>query len=1256
MAIKNILVPSNKCLHLILGKESKHKNVKKSFLSDAMAEMEYGPVSSNKRGSLKTITLPSHRLHPHYYHHQQQHYHHHRHNKGIGNMESHQKASSDSFEHSKITVKLYRPAKLALFHKPHRNHHQAADRLSKIHPEVSNAVLPIVRTIPNKDSQTLSSQAARKTFAVAKKMFLKVLEGVKNRLKHNNLTMLPHSRLEDLADANSSDHSVFLPSHEKQAITFHNQEKNSLVEDNKRLDQSDQNPDILSKEPLDESEINNFGDQKEKSVSVQKPDSYRTEKDFQPENKIRGLNYQPLAIKEGDQAVKQGQQINSKIPRVTPSLLASIKNNEKKFLKIPTYDVDINTTLKHFDLVIDATPSEYKKENPDQIVSPATLLPSEQVAKSTAEKQQQKQVASNLESASAHDMNTSGKVATNKQENDPGLLSNKPEMSKFNVVNSSNNKTVEALKLVAQLKDNFKLNSGIRNQNGTTVSHNKNESVGRLLLHSLLADHTQVLGKFDTLLKVLSNRRHENKTIGNVAKEMDLLISAISSLQKQNNHSEAQTKPRISKPVQETGYLIKTNNSMFRVGQVTVPPLEHNATGVKTSKTNQNSQQGTLSQQNLNTQSEKTSTEESTAAITPELQKPLQKLVKSLQQVTSGLNNKQEKAGVTTIQVQGKSNTTGNKAAQSASEVLTGLISLINKTADQKGLLTTLNNEPASQTGQSRVRNNNEPTKLAGQLVISQNPNSDHPNNVTQTKRPNLDVSKSANMETSSIGNGTASVNGGGKFGEAHVQTQIARNVSDKNIEPQSNKNRLLALLHNNTIINLLDNALTSPAQLSNSSSSIVKGFATRNGLKGTAKMIKNFHVSKQLAASRKAFETAKKLIQATLAREELYKAEKVFQEKLKEMLKKTDSTPGLKKINEQSSRSDTEDAHVSSQSDSLSTSPNMAVPSTPTATDAQAPNQHDSTQDKQMQETANKAAHLEEKIAEQQEKMYQELANDDGGDDNEMQEGPGTGSIRNEEEEEPVTSRDKHENYGDFQDEEEQKEFYANHPTASYSESNIDTNYPSRGYLRDRVGLPSKEDEYADNDGDADDQDPDDSEPHPFSLRDEVSVPAKHSWKDSNEHTDGKEVQQRRKLSAGENLAKTQGSDSDHDNDNDNDESEKNSDDEAIVQPEEYPRSNDVSFSDTEDLGAVEDDGDSKTRKELTTQAVVKNVAKRKSRSKSGPSVRESETEVHVKGMDPATASHAQNKELNPDTRAHIDLPYTESEPKVSDEDSFVM
>lgn len=187
--------------------------------------------------------------------------------------------------------------------------------------------------------------------------------------------------------------------------------------------------------------------------------------------------------------------------------------------------------------------------------------------------------------------------------------------------------------------------------------------------------------------------------------------------------------------------------------------------------------------------------------------------------------------------------------------------------------------------------------------------------------------------------------------------------------------------------------------------------------------------LSKERLAARKAFGTAQKLVKAFLARQELYKAENEFFNKIHEMLNKT--TPDGPLTAGQAS--DAKESKITSQP--TAASPIQSPLSQSPINTASSPSTGEGENQKQTSEAQKKfeeAAHLEEKVAAQQDEMYDALMGHTigtvkGGGDGAFDE---EGAIRETPEQDGVEDSYNTEDYGDFKDsdEEAEKKFYHDH------------------------------------------------------------------------------------------------------------------------------------------------------------------------------------------------------------------------------------
>lgn len=203
-------------------------------------------------------------------------------------------------------------------------------------------------------------------------------------------------------------------------------------------------------------------------------------------------------------------------------------------------------------------------------------------------------------------------------------------------------------------------------------------------------------------------------------------------------------------------------------------------------------------------------------------------------------------------------------------------------------------------------------------------------------------------------------------------------------------------------------------------------------------KLIETPVLSKERLEARKAFGTAQKLVKAFLARQELYRAEEQFFKKVHEMLDKSSlHTPqsDVPPKDEQESaarRQPMSPAPMQSPVDQVS--PNPAGSSTVAGDGKPKPV---SEAEKKFEE----AAHLEEKVAAQQDNMYDALMGHSigkgyGGFDEE-------GTTRDTSEQDGVEDVYNMEDYGDFKDsdEEAERKFYHNHRQGDFGSKTVDEN-----------------------------------------------------------------------------------------------------------------------------------------------------------------------------------------------------------------------
>ena len=217
--------------------------------------------------------------------------------------------------------------------------------------------------------------------------------------------------------------------------------------------------------------------------------------------------------------------------------------------------------------------------------------------------------------------------------------------------------------------------------------------------------------------------------------------------------------------------------------------------------------------------------------------------------------------------------------------------------------------------------------------------------------------------------------------------------------------------------------------------------------------------LSKERLDARKAFGTAQKLVKAMLARQELYKAENDFFNKIHEMLNKTSSKYPLTKGPE----SDAKDSKITSQPTVASPiqSPLSQSPIN-TASSPSIGGEDNKKQSSEAQTKFDEAAHLEEKVAAQQDLMYDALMKGHtigtvkGGSDGPFDE---EGAIRENTRQDGLEDSYNTEDYGDFKDsdEEAEKKFFHDH-----NQENFETKYieDSNLSLRDKINSVSLEHE----------------------------------------------------------------------------------------------------------------------------------------------------------------------------------------------------
>lgn len=205
----------------------------------------------------------------------------------------------------------------------------------------------------------------------------------------------------------------------------------------------------------------------------------------------------------------------------------------------------------------------------------------------------------------------------------------------------------------------------------------------------------------------------------------------------------------------------------------------------------------------------------------------------------------------------------------------------------------------------------------------------------------------------------------------------------------------------------------------------------------------------KERLEARKAFGTAQKLVKAFLARQELYKAEGEFFKKIHEMLNKT--SPNNPQI--VGPVNDAQESMVAGHPTAASPiqSPLRQSPIN-TASTSSVDGAGNQKQTSEAQKKFEEAAHLEEKVAAQQDEMYDALmghtigtVKGDGGFDGEL------GTIREIPEQEGVNDSYNTEDYGDFKDsdEEAERKFYHDHRQSDFEAKAEDDSSFS---LRDQI------------------------------------------------------------------------------------------------------------------------------------------------------------------------------------------------------------
>lgn len=209
--------------------------------------------------------------------------------------------------------------------------------------------------------------------------------------------------------------------------------------------------------------------------------------------------------------------------------------------------------------------------------------------------------------------------------------------------------------------------------------------------------------------------------------------------------------------------------------------------------------------------------------------------------------------------------------------------------------------------------------------------------------------------------------------------------------------------------------------------------------------------LSKERLAARNAFGTAQKLVKAFLARQELYKAESEFFTKIHEMLNKTTSKNPITA----GQASDAKESKITSQP-TVASPIQSPISQSPIHT-ASSPSVGDEDNKKQTSEAQKKfeeAAHLEEKVAAQQDEMYDALMGHTigtvkGGGDGAFDEEGGT--VRDIPEQDGVDDSYNTEDYGDFKDsdEEAEKKFYRDHSQGTFEAKAVEDSTLS---LRNRI------------------------------------------------------------------------------------------------------------------------------------------------------------------------------------------------------------
>ncbi|XP_048576696.1 uncharacterized protein LOC125559016 [Nematostella vectensis] len=222
--------------------------------------------------------------------------------------------------------------------------------------------------------------------------------------------------------------------------------------------------------------------------------------------------------------------------------------------------------------------------------------------------------------------------------------------------------------------------------------------------------------------------------------------------------------------------------------------------------------------------------------------------------------------------------------------------------------------------------------------------------------------------------------------------------------------------------------------------------------------------VPKRVTEARKAYETARKLVKAAQAREQLYKAEQDFFEKVKEMMSKTEvKEPGQKNQNadETASKTINDGGDKTSEAASAKSLGSSLPLSTLTSANDLFSGKANNANDPSMKKF-DEAAHMEEKVAQQQDQMYEALIH------NALRK-----SFRSDEDddenEEPGIIRGGHdtpeeEDYGDFQDKDEEAQKKSLLGNGEHDGKNDDTTITLRSHIAKKQNTAIKKPESVQN------------------------------------------------------------------------------------------------------------------------------------------------------------------------------------------------